>query len=225
MLSKLPDRKILSETVMEKLRAVILGGEISPGTRLVARVLAEKMGVSRTPVHEALNGLVAEKLVKRTLNNGFVVASIEKKDIVQLYTIRLHLETLAIQWVLPNLAPKVIDRLKKNVARLEKYVLKADVKGIIETNVQFHQILVSAAQSNILADFVELLQRNARLFRIHSVSLSGRPAQVVAEHKAIVEALEKRDETEAVACMKSHLNNALNSLLFSLSVCEESEVA
>ena len=225
MLSKLPERKSLSKTVLEKLRAAILERKISPGTRLVGRTLAEEMGISRTPVHEALNVLVAEKLVKKTRNNGFVVARIEKKDIVQLYTIRLHLETLAVQWALPNLSPKIIDRLKKNVARTEKHVLKSDAKRIFEAITQFHQIILSAAQNHILADFVELLHRNAMLFRIHSANLLGRSAKIVAEHKEIIEALEKRDEAQAVASMKAHLNNALNSILSALGSCEESEIA
>ena len=225
MLPRLPERKSLSATVLEKLRAAILEGKIPPDTRLVERSLSEEMGISRTPVHEALNRLVNEKLVKKLPNNGFVVARIEKKDIVQLYTIRLHLETLAVQWALPGLTPQIIDRLKKNVARMERYVLKSDMERATEANAQFHQIILSAAQSHVLVDFVELLQRNVRLFRMHSVSLPGRSAQVVAEHKEIIETLERRDEEQAVASMKAHLNNALNLVLSSPDFREESEVA
>ena len=221
MLSKLPERKSLSKTVLEKLRVAILERKIPSGTRLVGRALAEEMGISRTPVHEALNVLVSEKLVKKTRNNGFVVARIEKKDIIQLYTMRLHLETLAVQWALPNLSPKLIDRLKKNVARSMKYALKFDTKRISETNAQFHQIILSAAQNHILADFIKLLHRNAKLFRVHSANLSGRSEKIVAEHKKIIEALEKRDEAQAVAGMRTHLSNALNSILSALGPSEE----
>ena len=224
MLSKLPERKSFSKTVHEKLRSAILEGKINPGSRLVERALAEKMGISRTPVHEALNVLVAEKLVKKMPNNGFVVARIEENDIIQLYTIRMHLETLAVQWALPNLTPKTINRLKKNVARMEKCILKSDMGGAVEADSQFHQTILYESQNNVLVDFVELLQRNVRLYRMYSFSLPGRSAQITAEHKEIIETLEKRDEAQAAECMKKHLNNAMSSILFSLKPSEENEV-
>ncbi|MFA5473200.1 MAG: GntR family transcriptional regulator, partial [Aminobacteriaceae bacterium] len=83
MISKLPAVKTLSERAFEELRSAILEGKIPPGTRLVERTLAEDMGISRTPVHDALTGLVKELLVKKLPNKGFVVSRIEKKEIIQ----------------------------------------------------------------------------------------------------------------------------------------------
>jgi DNA-binding GntR family transcriptional regulator len=225
MIAKLPVNKKLRQLATEELRVAILEGKIAPGTRLVERILAEEMGISRTPVHDALNGLVAENLVKKLPNNGFIVAQIEKKDIIELYTIRLRLEPLAVEWAMPHISPSIIKKLKKNIERMEKCLSKSDVACIKEMNIHFHQTLLAAAQSHVLASFVEQAQSNSRLFRIRSLSAPGRTTQVIAEHKTIVEALEKADVTAAVESMTEHLTNALNWRLHLLESYSEGEVA
>ncbi|GHS98474.1 GntR family transcriptional regulator [Synergistales bacterium] len=216
MVAKLPAKKSLSVQALEELRLDILEGKIPPGTCLVERTLAESMGISRTPVHDALNVLVVEKLVRKLPNNGFVVAQIEKTDIIQLYTIRLQLEPLAVEWALPNISPTVIGRLKKNTDRMEKCLLESDMTCIRKANVQFHQIILAAAQSHVLTSFIEQIQSNSRLFQIRSLSVPGRTAEVIKEHRTIIAALEKPDVSAAVASMKVHLTNALNWRLLSL---------
>lgn len=216
MISKLPEVKSLSERAFEELRSAILAGKIPPGTRLVERTLAESMGISRTPVHDALNSLVAKRLVKKLPNKGFVVARLEKKDIVQLYTLRLHLETLAVQWALPNLTAGILENLRKNVKRMEACAHHTDMECIIEANVEFHRIILSAADSSILTGFIEQVQSNARLFRIRSVNTPNRIPRVIEEHRNIIDALERRDETAAGECIRIHLGNALNSILATL---------
>ncbi|MDR1621873.1 MAG: GntR family transcriptional regulator [Synergistaceae bacterium] len=210
MIEKLPVSKKLRQLATEELRAAILEGKIAPGTRLVERTLAEEMGISRTPVHDALNRLVVENLVKKLPNNGFAVAQIERKDIIELYTIRLRLEPLAVEWAISHISPSIIRKLKKNIERMEKCLSKSDIGCIKEMNIQFHQILLSAAQSHVLASFIEQAQINSRLFRIRSLSAPNRTTQVIAEHKTIVEALEKADVKAAVESMTEHLTNALN---------------
>lgn len=216
MISKLPAMKSLSERAFEELRSAILEGKIPPGTRLVERTLAESMGISRTPVHDALNSLVAKRLVKKLPNRGFVVARLEKKDIVQLYTLRLHLETLAVQWALPNLTAGILEKLRKNVKRMEACASRTDMECIIEANVEFHRIILSAADSSILTGFIEQVQSSARLFRIRSVNTPNRIPRVIEEHRNLIEALEKKDEAAAGECIRIHLGNALNSILASL---------
>jgi DNA-binding GntR family transcriptional regulator len=224
MIEKLPVNKKLRQLATEELRTAILEGKIAPGTRLVERILAEEMGISRTPVHDALNRLVTENLVKKLPNNGFAVAQVERKDIIELYTIRLRLEPLAVEWAMPNISPFIIKKLKKNIERTEKCLSKSDVACIKEMNIQFHQILLSAAQSHVLASFIEQAQINSRLFRIRSLSAPDRTAQVIVEHKTIVEALEKADVTTAVESMTKHLTNALNWRLLLLESYGEGEV-
>ena len=204
MISKLPATKSLSERAFEELRSAILEGKIPPGTRLVERTLAESMGISRTPVHDALN------------SKGFVVARLEKKDIVQLYTLRLHLETLAVQWALPNLTAGILEKLRKNVKRMEACASRTDMECIIEANVEFHRIILSAADSSILTGFIEQVQSSARLFRIRSVNTPNRIPRVIEEHRNLIAALEKGDEAVAAECIRIHLGNALNSILTTL---------
>lgn len=216
MISKLPATKSLSERAFEELRSAILEGKIPPGTRLVERTLAESMGISRTPVHDALNSLVAKRLVKKLPNKGFVVARLEKKDIVQLYTLRLHLETLAVQWALPNLTAGILEKLRNNVKRMEACAHHTDMECIIEANVEFHRIILSAADSSILTGFIEQVQSSARLFRIRSVNTPNRIPRVIEEHRNLIAALENRDEAVAAECIRIHLGNALNSILTTL---------
>jgi DNA-binding GntR family transcriptional regulator len=210
MISKLPANKKLSELATEKLREAILNGGIAPGTRLVERALAEDLGISRTPVHDALNALVAANLVKKLPNNGFVVEKIEKKDIIELYTIRLRLEPLAVEWALPHMSPSIIAQLKKNVSRMEKCLDKSDKNCIQEGNVQFHQIILDAAKSCVLTSFIEQTRSNSKLYQIRYLSVPNRSAEVIAEHRAIAEALEKADSKAAVESMTDHLTKALN---------------
>lgn len=213
MISKLPAVKTLRERAFEELRSAILEGKIPPGTRLVERTLAEDMGISRTPVHDALTGLVKELLVKKLPNKGFVVSRIEKKEIIQLYSLRLHLEILALQWALSNLTSDLLRKLKNNVSRMEQCALKEDIKCIVRANFEFHQMILAAADSQILTSFIEQVQANARLFRIRSVSSPNRIQMVIEEHRKLISALEKKDEEGAVNCIKSHLDNALNAIL------------
>jgi len=213
MISKLPAVKTLSERAFEELRSAILEGKIPPGTRLIERTLAEDMGISRTPVHDALTGLVKERLVKKLPNKGFIVSRIEKKEIIQLYSLRLHLEILALQWALPNLTSHMLRKLKNNVSRMEQCALKQDIECIVRVNVEFHQMILAAADSQTLTSFIEQVQANARLFRIRSVSSPDRVQMVIEEHRKLISALEKRDEACAVDCIKSHLGNALNAIL------------
>ena len=209
MVAKLPTKKNLSERALEKLRSDIIEEKIPQGTYLVERTLAESMGISRTPVHDALNVLVVERLIKKIPNKGFVVAKVEKKDIIQLYAIRLQLEPLAVEWALPNISPTVIGRLKKNADRMEKCLSKSDMACIRKANSQFHQIIIAAAQSHVLASFIEQIQSNAKLFQIRSLSVPGRTTEVIKEHRMIIAALEKSDMSASIASMKTHLTNAL----------------
>ncbi len=224
MFSKLGTVKTLSERAFEELRTAILEGRIPPGTRLVERILAEDMGISRTPVHDALTNLVKERLVKKLPNNGFAVSRIEKKEIVQLYSLRLHLEVLALQWALPNITAETLRKLKNNVKQMERCASKSDMDCIIKKNVEFHQLILSAADSPILSCFVEQVQANAKLYRIRSVNSPYRVPMVIDEHRKIITAVEKKDEAAAVDSIKEHLGNALDTILSTFSTDELKEV-
>lgn len=216
------EAKDINEIVYEELKKAIIGGSLSSGSSLVERELASTLGVSRTPVHEALNRLETERLVQRLPNKRVVVARVSRTDLVQLYTIRSGLEELAVSWAMPNLNKEIISKLRLNLKRMAQYREAEDGIRVAELNYEFHNIIVEASQSMYLSMFMKNIQDAARLFRGHAVYLPGRVASIVADHTALVQAMEDRDQAKALLTIRSHVQGALDALLVLIDTNHES---
>ena len=212
MLPKL-QLKDANQMVYDELKKAIISGLLTSGSPLVERELAAHLGVSRTPVHEAINRLEAEHLVQRLPNKRTVVARISEQDLVQLYTIRTQLEELAISWAMPHLDDEVLEKLRDNLRRMAHYGNAGDAERIAGLNTAFHNIIVETSRSWYLSAFMENIQDAVRLFRGHAVYLPGRVEHILDEHTRLVQALEARDEEAALKHIRAHVWSALEALL------------
>ncbi len=205
---KIRDYKNAREAAFEKIKEAIIKGHFKPGEKLVEQTLAQEMGVSRTPVREAIRRLEAEGFVVSIPRKGVVVSRADKEEIVQLYSIRAELEGLAARWAIENADEDDIRKLDEAISRMEETAASGDLDGVVQSNALFHDAIAQASKSRILCTLLKTLQDNIQRFRFQSLHLPGRPEAALAEHKEIVAAIKEKKTEEADRLLKEHLQNA-----------------
>ena len=210
---KIRDYKNAREAAFEKIKEAIIKGHFKPGEKLVEQTLAQEMGVSRTPVREAIRRLEAEGFVVSIPRKGVVVSRADKEEIVQLYSIRAELEGLAARWAIENADEDDMRKLDEAISRMEETAASGDLDGVVQSNALFHDAIAQASKSRILCTLLKPLQDNIQRFRFQSLHLPGRPEAALAEHKEIVAAIKEKKAEEADRLLKEHLQNACAAAL------------
>lgn len=202
--------------VFALLEEAILSGEYKPGDPLIEMKLSLEMGVSRTPVREAIRQLELEGLVRTVPNCGAVVVGVSEKDIEDIYTIRSLVEGLAARWAAARITQSEREDLKLIVELQEFYLEKRDVSQVLQLDTRFHEIVNSACRSNIIDN--TLTSFHHRIKRARRVSFEHRERALVsvAEHRSICEAIARGDEAAAERCMTEHILNAKEAVKASL---------
>lgn len=209
MLSKPPNPVITSKSTLAytAIRNAIQSGELKPGQRIGPRELAEELGVSYTPVREALTLLEHEGFVSRQPNKGTYVRSMSRTQIEQIYSLRLLLEPMAT-------AEAVLHVEKGFLVKLHGFLRPSeDDAGHAETtfrNQDFHFAIYSAAHNPPLFNLIKQLWIGLPL---QAISLQGRSQDSFSEHEAIVAALTEGDPAKAEVAMHTHINNGYQGLL------------
>ncbi|GIF66619.1 GntR family transcriptional regulator [Asanoa ishikariensis] len=202
-----------SDRAVDQLRDRILGGEYIPGERLGEVDLAEKLGVSRTPVREALRRLAAEGLVDITPNKGARVIDYPRQDLEKIFEIRAHVEGLAARSAAESASTADIDRLDELATVLKERSEAGDLDEVYRLNAAYHATLNGLSGSAVLISTVGHLIHSAVLLRtLHSFDPAARQRSV-NHHLEIVAALRARDPDWAEAVMRAHLLSARASLL------------
>lgn len=203
----------LTEQVFRTLQNEILNGSFDPGEPLTESHLCEELGVSRTPVREAISRLEQEGLVETVPNKGAVVVGIKDKDIQDIYTIRMYIEGLAAKWAAVNITDEQLRQLRDIVELQEFYLGRDDYAQIWQLDTRFHQTLYDSCNSailkNTLSNFHHFIQKAREL----SLRKPGRAEPSVQEHRALLEALERHDSELAEKLSFNHICNAKNNLL------------
>lgn len=208
----------IRDTVFSVLRNAILDKKLEPGQRLVERNIAEQMGISRTPVREAINMLVLERLVTHVPRKGVVVSGFSKADIVEILAIRTSLEALICSLAAPKIKPRDIKRLELLAKQISDEHGKSNLKKSNQLNDKFHEIIYKAAESPRVYNFLFTLHEYITKFTEVAYSKPGRPEEVWQEHNAIIEALHRRDSSEAEAAAKRHAENSSKAYLEMVSL-------
>lgn len=198
----------LSERVFEEIQNSILNGELTPGEPLPEIKLSEELGVSRTPVREAIGKLELEGLVKSIPNRGTLVIGISEKDIDDIYMIRMYIEGLAAKWASQNVTDQQLEQLRGIVELEEFYVNKKDIWQVWQLDSKFHQLLYEASGSHILKHMLSDLHHFIQRIREISIRKPGRAGPSVTEHRNILEAIEKHDGELAEKLTYEHIRNA-----------------
>lgn len=185
-------------------------GIYKPGDRLVESELAERFGMSRTPIREALQRLEIQSLLTRD-GRSLIVASLDHNQLSELYAVRTELEALAARLAARHAAPEEMRVLREMVEHDRKLV--GDPKAMARANRRFHNQLHLASHNRYLVQQLDLVYRSMALMATTSLAVPGRDEEAIDEHEAIVAAIEKRDESAADAALRRHLSRAFETRL------------
>jgi DNA-binding GntR family transcriptional regulator len=203
----------LRDKVFTALREAILNGSLKPGQNLIETKLAEEMGVSRTPIREAIRKLELEGLVSSVPNKGVVVKGISVQDVNDIYTIRFCLEGLAARWAVARVTEEELAKLEENLDLMEFYTKRNDLTQVNSKNTEFHETIFRATKSKPLRQILSSLQEHVQRARTASLQVPGRPEKALSEHRAIFEAFKKRDAEAAEHLITLHIKNSRDNLL------------
>ena len=201
----------LADQIFERLESDILTGVYPRGSVLTELSLSEDLGVSRTPIREAVRRLEQEHLVEPT-SKGVLVLSITLEDAMIIYDIRVHAEGLAAKACAENITPAQLEELKELLELQEFYIKKGDSEKVKNTDSQFHQMLYQFAGSPVYVDTLTPLHNKIQKFRKAIMSVSSRAEISHAEHKKIFDAISSGNAEEAEAAMRSHVLKAKDRL-------------
>lgn len=195
----------LRDVVFQTLRQAILKGELEPGERLMEIHLAQKLGVSRTPVREAIRKLELEGLVIMIPRKGAVVADITLSDLEDVLEVRLALEELAVRQACRNYTAEQMKRLKKASGEFRRILYGTDVIAYAEADEEFHAVIYEMTGNRKLVQLLSNLREQMYRYRMEYLKDRLSHGQLVQEHEEIVRALEARDESRAVEVMVLHV--------------------
>ncbi|NLA59062.1 MAG: GntR family transcriptional regulator [Firmicutes bacterium] len=220
---QLDNYKPLRDIVFENLREAIITGQLRPGERLMEVQIAEELGVSRTPVREAIRKLELEGLVVMVPRKGAYVSNVSIKDISDIFQIRRALEGLAAELAADRLTEEQLEELEQLLVRTAETVEKLDILTTVDMDTGFHQVIYEASRNEKLSSMLYHLREQIQRFRTQSLSRPGRLEQALLEHRAIMDALKERDGELARRLVEEHIENAESALLAAFEDSEEKE--
>lgn len=198
----------LRNKVFKYIKAQIINGNYSPGESLVESKLAEDLGVSRTPIREAIRLLELEGLVETTPNKGAVVLGITRKDVEDIYAIRQLVEGLAARWAAENITEHDKKEMQKILDLMEFYAQRGNIDEVADLDNEFHHAIYKASGSKILNLTLSNLHQYVQLARLESLKIPNRPEKTIAEHRAILDSFQAGDPDRAEAAVTEHVRQA-----------------
>ena len=214
----------LRDVVFNTLRQAILKGELKPGERLMEIQLANKLGVSRTPVREAIRKLELEGLVLMIPRKGAEVAEITRQDMEDVLEVRTALEELAVKDACDHITDAQLSELKKASNEFKKALLEGkDLVTCADADMHFHDVILSATNNRRLIQMLNNLSEQMYRYRMEYLKDERTHKTLIEEHHAIRRALKKHDKVKAGAAIRVHIDNQKRSILESLTEKEEDE--
>ena len=201
----------LADQVFEHLETYILSGKYQKGESLTESKLSAELGVSRTPIREALRRLEQEHLIEEA-PKGVVVVGISEKDLEDIFTVRLKLEGPVAAMAALNYTDEQLAVIREALEFQEFYLNKNDPDRIKSMDSRFHETIYKMSGSTVLYDVLEPLHKKILKYRKASVSNTSRAEASVAEHRAIYEALAARDSQKVERLVTEHLMNAYHHI-------------
>lgn len=208
------ESKPLRERIADRLRADIIKGIYPDGERLIEPKLAEMLGISRTPIREALRQLENEGFVEIVPRKGAVVKELTLKDIDDLYAIKANLEGLAAKQATKNISEKNIEKLKQINEKFYKISLNKGniVEEYLKYNIDFHNIFIIQSKNEKLIEILNGLDKNFQRLRTILVSKADRAEDARKEHTEIIKAFASKDPDLAEKTVRWHIDNGWSYL-------------
>lgn len=204
----------LRDVVFNTLRDAILTGKLVPGERLMENQLADKLGVSRTPVREALRMLELENLVELVPRKGAQVLDMSEKDIINILEVRSALEGLATSVACKKMSKEDLQQLKNMEVDFEKAVADNDVEHFVDIDEDFHDLIFAATENDKLINIFRNLR--IQLYRYRMAQAKNNETSmstIVAHHRSIIRAIENHDGEEGASIAQGHIKYQTESIL------------
>ena len=211
----------LRDVVFNTLRQAILRGEMEPGERLMEIQLAQKLGVSRTPIREAIRKLELEGLVIMIPRKGAEVAHITEKDMKDVLEVRSTLEELVVELAIKNVTDEKIEELKCANKVFESAIVSKDAVNIVEADVKFHDILYSMTNNARLIQIINNLREQMYRYRLEYLKDQESHERLDKEHEAIYRGIQNKDKAAVTAAIGQHIDNQKKAILAALNEKEE----
>jgi len=205
--------KPLREVIFSTLREAIIMGELKPGERLMEVQLADKMGVSRTPVREAIRKLELEGLVVMIPRRGAHVARLTEKDIMDVLEVRATLDGLATALATERINEDELKELRHIQTQLENYVEKGNLQGVIKKDIEFHDVIYKASKNDKLVQIANNLREQVYRFRVIYLKDFGNNEEVIREHNEIWSAILSKDPNLARVSAQKHIKSQESAIL------------
>lgn len=197
----------LADQVFEKLESDIITGVYPRGELLTELKLVEELGVSRTPIREALRRLEQERLITES-GKGSVVLGITAEDLLDIMEIRQRIEGLAAYYATKNMTDKELEQLRSISELQDFYFEKRDLDHLRQMDDQFHNMIYELSGHTVLRDTLQPLHRKTQRYRKQSISNDSRLVASIQEHKAIFAAIEAKNADLAAELVSIHITNA-----------------
>lgn len=210
----------LRDIVFKTLRKAILKGDLKPGERLMEVDLASRMGVSRTPVREAMRMLELEGLVIMVPRCGARVAKISFKNLKDVLEVREALEELAITLACRRISEKQLEELRTAADKFEQTVKGGNEVKIAQADVRFHDIIVEASGNEKLVQMMQNLSEQMYRYRYEYVKNVNIHGELVREHRAMLESIENKNLEEAVRTVNNHITKQGEAIIRNLNLEE-----
>ena len=202
----------LRDVVFNTLRHAILRGELKPGERLMEIQLANKLGVSRTPIREAIRKLELEGLVLMIPRKGAEVAEITEKSLRDVLEVRGSLEELAVELACERISEEQIAELKVAATAFEEALQTGELTEYAEADVRFHDIIYSATDNQRLVQLLYNLREQMYRYRVEYLKRQEVHQTLLEEHQYIIECIESRNKECAKAAIRTHIENQANKV-------------
>ena len=197
----------LRDVVFNTLRQAILKGELAPGERLMEIQLAERLGVSRTPIREAIRKLELEGLVLMIPRKGAEVAKISEKSLRDVLEVRRSLEELAIELACQRMLPDAVEELEQRQEEFKHAVLNGNPMEIAETDEAYHDVIYKGTCNDRLIQMINNLREQMYRYRLEYIQDEDKRQILLLEHDHILEAVRRRKVEEAKEAMREHIDN------------------
>lgn len=200
----------LRDVVFNTLREAILRGDLIPGERLMELQLASKLGVSRTPIREAIRMLEQEGLAITIPRKGAIVAGMTEKDMQDVLEIREALEELSVQVACDKITDEEIARLEKNMKNFERSLKSGDLKKMAQADVEFHDVIYQATDNPKLISMLNNLREQMYRYRVEYLKNPENHRQLLLEHEAIYQGILAKDKEVVKDMIRRHISNQVD---------------
>jgi DNA-binding GntR family transcriptional regulator len=212
-LQVLQERKPLGQHVFDNLKQAIIRGHIAPGEWLVESHIAEMLGISRTPVREAIHKLERERLIERQPRGGFTVLGLNRADIEETFGIRSVLEGYAAGLATVKHQPRELKALEKKIEEYTYCLEKKQVNSLPEINTEFHQLLYDLSKSPQLVHMINGLRD--QIFRFRQMILKNDKFAIISnqDHIQMLKFMRKRDADQVEILVREHILRGRDAIL------------